>query len=165
MRVRYAIIAALALILTAGLSQASTTGYVANLSGTNEVPANASPATGIAFLVYDNVANTPTTNVSFSGLTAPLTATHIHGPAAVGVNAGVIHFLATTSPPLGLVSGSYNDTWSGLTATQQGWLTGGLLYVNLHTGNFPGGEIRGQILPDATPTANVSWGRIKSLYR
>lgn len=168
MRVRYAIIAALALTLTAGgagLSQASTTGYVAHLSGLNEVGPNASPATGTAFLVYDNVLNTLTTSVTFSGLTAPLTATHIHGPAAIGVNAGVIHFLATTSPPIGLTTGSYNDTWVGLTATQQGWLTGGLLYVNLHTGQFPGGEIRGQVLPDATPNLTVSWGRIKSLYR
>ena len=168
MRVRYAIIAALALTLTAGsagLSHASTTGYVAHLSGLNEVPPNASPATGTAFLTYDDVANTLTTNVTFSGLTAPLTATHIHGPAGPGANAGVIHSLASTSPPIGFTSGSYSDTWSGLTATQQGWLSSGLMYVNLHTGNFPGGEIRGQVLPDATPTVTVSWGRIKSLYR
>jgi hypothetical protein len=61
--------------------------------------------------------------------------------------------------------GTINDTWSGLTATQVGWLNTQQLYVNIHSQQFPGGEIRGQILPEATPTGVASWGKIKMLYR
>ena len=166
MRFRYSILVLLASALVlggAGASHATTFGYSASLSGANEVPANPSPGTGSAFLVYDDVANTLTTSISFCGLTAGLTASHIHGPAAPGVNAGVLHGFPAT--PLGSMCGSYGDVWSGLTATQVGYLNDGLLYINLHTTNFPGGEIRGQIYPDATPSRPMSWGRIKMLYR
>lgn len=165
MRVRYSIlvlVSALALG-TATHALAATFGFVANLSGLNEVGPNASPATGMAFIVYDNVANTLTTSGSFTGLVAPLTAGHIHGPAPIGVNASVIHPFSAL--PLGSTSGVWNDVWVGLTATQVGYLNSGLLYVNLHSQSFPGGEIRGQVLPDATPSRKVTWGKIKALYR
>lgn len=167
MHLRYSIIAALASALVlggAGASLATTFSYIATLSGLQEVPPNASPATGSAFLVYDDAANALTTSITFSGLTAGVTASHIHGPAAPGVAAGVVHGFAST--PLGATSGSYNDVWTGLTAAQVGNLNGSLLYVNLHNQNFPGGEIRGQIIPEsATPARAVTWGKIKALYR
>src|SRR5713101_1039619 len=153
MRVRYSILVALgsALILVgAGTAPATTTSYIATLSGLEEVPANPSPATGTAFIVYDDVANTISTTGSFSGLVDILTAGHFHGPAAVGVNAGVIH--GFSGLPLGATSGSWSDVWSGLTSTQVGYLTSGLLYVNLHSHTYPGGEIRGQVKPEATPS-------------
>ncbi len=168
MRVRYSIILALASALALGNAThalATTFGFTATLSGLQEVGPNASPATGTAFLVYDDVANTLSTTVSFAGLLAPLTASHIHGsPTSVpGVNAGVIHPFA--SAPAGATSGTYSDVWVGLTPTQVTWLNGGLLYVNIHSQLYPGGEIRGQIYSDATPSRKVSWGKIKSLYR
>ena len=172
MRVRYSIIVALGLAFALANSTpapAATFGYIATLLGTNEVGPNASPATGQAFLVWDDVAHTLSTSGTFSGLTAPLTAGHIHGPGGPGVNAGVIHgFPALPTPgglPLGATAGSWSDVWLGLSPVQEGYLTSGLLYVNLHTQNFPGGEIRGQVRPDATPSHAVSWGRIKALYR
>ena len=172
MRVRYSLIPilAVALIAASAPSHATTTSYVANLSGANEVPPNASPATGTGFVVYDDVANSITTSVTYSGLLANMTATHIHGPALAGANAPVIHFLATTSPPIGTQSGSYNDVWDSsdspaLSAVHIGYLTTQKLYINIHTTQFPGGEIRGQIVPAATPARAVSWGRIKNLYR
>ena len=172
MRVRYSLIPILAvvLIVASAPSHATTTSYVANLSGANEVPPNPSPATGTAFVVYDDVANTLSTSVTYSGLVATMTATHIHGPALAGTNAPVIHFLATTSPPLGTQSGSYSDVWDSsdspaLNATHISYLTTQKLYINIHTGTYPGGEIRGQIVPAATPARAVSWGRIKNLYR
>ncbi len=166
LRYRFALLAAFALVLVLGSPNnalAYLVGFSANLQGSQEVPPNASPATGTAILIYDTVANTLTTNITFSGLLAGLTASHIHGPAAPGVNAGVLHGFPTT--PLGSMSGSYSDVWSGLTATQVGYLNTGQLYVNLHTSLYPGGEIRGQILSDPTPTRPSTWGRIKALYR
>jgi hypothetical protein len=167
MRLRYSIILALASALvlgSAGPSLATTFSYVATLDGLQEVPPNASPASGSAFLVYDDVANTLTTSISFAGLLAGVSASHIHGPAAPGVAAGVLHGIPST--PFGATSGSYGDVWSGLTAVQVGYLNGSLLYINLHDSLFPGGEIRGQIIPEpVTPTRAVSWGKIKALYR
>ncbi len=166
MRVRFSILVLLASALVlggAGSSLATTFGYSASINGLNEVPANASPGTGSAFLVYDDVANTLTTSITFCNLLAGLTASHIHGPALPGVNAGVIHGFPAT--PLGSTCGAYGDVWAGLTAAQVGWLNTGMLYINLHTSQFPGGEIRGQIYPDATPARPSSWGRVKALYR
>ena len=165
MRVRYSMILALAsalVLASAASSPAATSSYVANLRGTNEVPANPSPATGTAFIVYDDVAHSLTLSGTFSGLVAPLTAGHYHGPALPGVNASVIHPFTTL--PLGAMSGAWTDFWA-LTPTQEGYLLGGLLYVNLHSTVYPGGEIRGQVVPDATPAHAVTWGRIKALYR
>jgi hypothetical protein len=116
----------------------------------------------MAFIIYDDVAHSLTLSGSFSGLVAGLTAGHYHGPALPGVNASVIH--GYSGLPLGSTFGSWSDLWV-LTPTQEGYLTGGLLYVNLHSQTFPGGEIRGQVVPDATPAHAVSWGRIKALYR
>jgi hypothetical protein len=165
MRVRYSMILALtsALVLASPASSpAALSSYVANLKGTNENPVNASPATGMAFIIYDDVANTLTLSGSFSGLVAPLTAGHYHGPALPGVNASVIH--GFSGLPLGSMAGAWTDLWA-LTPVQVTYLLGGLLYVNLHSQTFPGGEIRGQVVPDATPAHVVSWGRIKALYR
>ena len=38
-----------------------------------------------------------------------------------------------------------------LTADQRRDLLRGLWYVNIHTANNPGGEIRGQVIPHAAP--------------
>ena len=165
MRVRYPLILSLALALTLGAAAsalATTFSYVATLAGTNEVPPNASPATGTGFIVYDDVAATITVSVSWSGLTAPATAGHIHGPGGVGVNAGVL-FPFSGVPAA--TAGSIPTQSFAISSTQVGYLNTALLYVNIHTSNFPGGEIRGQIYPEATPNNAVSWGRLKSLYR
>lgn len=167
MRNRYLTFVVLASILVLGIagnSAATTFNYCATLNGASEVPSNASPGTGSASLVYDDVANTLTTSITFCNLTAGLTASHIHGPAAPGVNAPVLHGFPAT--PLGSTCGSYNDVWSGLTAAQVGYLTSGLLYINLHTTNFPGGEIRGQIVTDCgVSTRSSTWGLIRATYR
>ena len=52
--------------------------FVANLSAANEIPPTASTATGFASVVLDPTAETIQVNVTFSGLTTPDTAAHIH---------------------------------------------------------------------------------------
>jgi hypothetical protein len=51
--------------------------YTANLSGANEAPPNVSPATGSALVTIDNLLNTLSVNISFTGLTVPATAAHL----------------------------------------------------------------------------------------
>jgi hypothetical protein len=131
-----------ALLALTSRSQAATTTFTADLKGSSEVPSNTTTGTGSATVTLDSASNKITWNVSFSGLTGAATAAHIHGPAPVGKNAGVLVWLSTkgktaTSP----LSGS-----ATLTAAQASDMMNGLLYVNVHTAANPGGEIRGQLV-------------------
>jgi len=90
--------------------------------------------------------NTLTFNVTYSGLTGSAILAHIHGPAAAGQFAGVLIDLA---PYNGAGFGT-NGTLSGkvvLSDLQRSYLLEGRLYVNIHTDQNKGGEIRGQIVP------------------
>jgi len=142
------------------------------LSGANEVPPRASPATGFASIVLDPTAQTLQVNVSFSGLTSPDVGAHIHCCAPLGTNVGV----ATTVPafpgfPLNVTSGIYTSVVFDLTqsliynpafVTLEGGLPqaeaaliAGLqaneTYLNIHTVNFGGGEIRGEVTRASVP--------------
>jgi hypothetical protein len=81
--------------------------------------------------------------ISWSGLSGTETVMHFHGPALPNQNAGVqVDFGAisgTSSPSIGATN--INDT-------QEADLLAGLWYVNIHTTIFPGGEIRGQVVPE-----------------
>ncbi len=106
------------------------------LSGRNEVPPNASGASGTAKVELDG--NVIKWNVSYSGTTGPVTAGHFHGPAQPGANAGVVVPFAgpLASPIIGSAT---------LTQAQVDQVKAGLWYVNLHTAANPGGELRGQV--------------------
>jgi hypothetical protein len=112
--------------------------FKATLDGKSEVPPNTSAATGTAEIDYDAATKKLTWKVTYSGLSGPATAAHFHGPAEVGKNAGVEVPIpnAGTSP----VAGS-----ATLTDAQAADLTGGKLYINVHTAANPGGEIRGMV--------------------
>jgi LPXTG-motif cell wall-anchored protein len=147
-------------------SEAAIFQFMANLSGPAEEPPNNSPGTGTASLLFDNVLNSMTLNVSFSGLLGTTTAAHIHccTPTPLMGVAGV----ATPLPsfpgfPLGVMSGTYLRTFDlsspttfnpafpgpngGTPMQAEAQLLSGLLsgraYLNIHTTEFPGGEIRG----------------------
>ncbi|MBK8984023.1 MAG: CHRD domain-containing protein [Ignavibacteria bacterium] len=138
----------LILFLFTGVSNATLYDINVPLSGTQEVPPNASAGTGTLTGTYDDVTNTLVFSVSFSGLTGNTTASHFHGPAAVGVNAGVR--IGLTGFPTGVTSGAYSNTFV-LTAANELELLGDIWYLNIHSSSFGGGEIRGQVY--ATPNA------------
>ena len=119
-------------------SSGNTTRYHANLSGSQEVPANPSTGTGTADVEIDTTTNTLKWNVSYSGLSGPATAGHIHGPAAPGANAGVM-------VPFPSVSSSSFQGTAQVTPAQAAAIASGQTYVNIHTAANPGGEIRGQL--------------------
>jgi hypothetical protein len=149
--------------------------YFANLNGPNESPSNVSPGTGLANVTIDVVAHTMLVEVTFAGLLAPDTASHIHCCTDVpGVStAGV----ATTTPtftgfPGGVTSGFYSNTFDmtlassynpsfvtaqgGTTSSAEADLAAGIAagkaYLNIHTSLFPGGEIRGFLDPVPEPS-------------
>jgi len=93
--------------------------------------------TGSATITYDDVTNLLSWSLSYSGLSGTANAAHFHGPAAPGVNAGVQVGIGTANPAIGSAT---------LSATQEGYLLSELLYINVHTTTFSGGEIRGQVL-------------------
>jgi hypothetical protein len=143
-------------VLAATSASAVIINFSATLEGIQEVPPNASPATGSAVCVMDTDANTLNYTISFSGLTATQTAAHFHGFAPAGVNAGVLHGLALGSPVIGV--------WNYMEA-QEANIIAGLTYINVHTQAFPGGEIRGQVLQDVVGVEPATFSKIRSLYR
>jgi len=157
MRHRYSL-ALLALLLVPSIAF-SATGFSTVLSGAAEVPANGSPGSGTAVVVLNDAQTSFSYTVTYTGLVAGVTASHIH-KAAVGVNGGV---LFPFTPPLGTTSGTFSGTVV-VTAANVADLLAGLYYVNIHTGTYPGGELRGQLTGDATPAQRGTWGRIKALY-
>jgi CHRD domain/PEP-CTERM motif len=165
-------ISAAAFCIFATQASAALLIYEAALSGPAESPAKASPGIGFAEVDIDTVANTMTVNVSFSGLLSPTTASHIHCCTPTP-DAGTA-IVATQTPtfmnfPLGVTSGTYNNggaafdmtlassynpafvTANGGTALSafaalEAGLVAGDAYLNIHTTEFPGGEIRGFLL-------------------
>src|ERR1041385_7666711 len=155
--------------------------YAAVLNGPNESPANASPGTGFADVVYNDVLHTLQVQVTFGGLTGTTTASHIHAATTVAGTgtAGV----ATTTPtfagfPLGVTGGSYSNTLDltasssynpsyitsngGTTASAEAALVAAIAadkaYLNIHTTTFGGGEIRGFLVPVPEPSSMALLG-------
>jgi CHRD domain len=112
------------------------------LTGSLEVPAVETAAKGMANLTYDPATRVVTWTISYSGLSGPVTMAHFHGPAAKGENAGVQIWLTQQgSPAENPIKGQ-----ATLTAEQAKDLSAGKWYVNLHTKDHPGGEIRGLVV-------------------
>ena len=147
---------ALALVIPAH----ADTIYSAVLLGSNEVPPTGSSGTGVG--VFTLSGNMLTIDETFTGLTAPATAAHIHCCGPVGVNEMVA---VPFTPFPNATAGAFNTTvdlslagtYTAGFITQEGGtaalaeaslisaLNSGNTYANIHNATFPGGEIRGQI--------------------
>jgi hypothetical protein len=164
---------ALALVLVAVVSSradATSILYTATLSGANEVPPTGSLATGLisVSLTGDILAVVE----SFSGLTVPAMAAHIHCCGPAGTNQFVaVPFSSFPNATSGTymnsfdltLTASYNGAFitahGGTAASAEAALIAGLnsgnAYANIHDSTFPGGEIRGQLViqpaADAVP--------------
>ena len=116
--------------------------FTANLTSAQEVPANASTARGFARIFLNESAGTINYTITFTGLSSNQSASHVHAAAAgtIGVNSGVIIDTGNTGATSGTLTGS-----SPITPTQIIWLREHRAYINVHSANFPGGEIRGQL--------------------
>lgn len=111
-------------------------------SGAQESPAVATSATSTLTGSYNTGTNRLEYTVNWTGLTGPATMVHFHGPATVGVNAGVITDLSiTTAGITGTASGSLV-----LADTSEVHLLSGKMYYNIHTAANVDGEVRGQVI-------------------
>lgn len=160
-----------AAFLAVSVAQAAPVTLTAVLNGPNESPANASPGTGFATVIFDSAAHTLSVTVNFSGLLGTTTASHIHCCTAVpkAGTAGVATEVPTFGGfPLGVTSGSYSHFYDmslaasfnpafvtshgGTLASAEAALFAGMVlgesYLNIHTSVFPGGEIRGFLVPE-----------------
>lgn len=129
----------------AGAASPGCAGWRASLAGSNEVPPNASSATG-SFSAKAGTGEI-TYTLTWNNLTSGVIAAHIH-LAPVGVNGPIVIPLTVS---LGTTSGSTSAT----TAVDQALIdqifaSPGSYYVNVHSEFYPGGEIRDQ-LRCATP--------------
>jgi hypothetical protein len=112
------------------------TTFKAVINGASETPVNASTASGTATLTYNNDTKIFTVVVNYTGVTA--VAAHIH-KGAVGVAGNVIFGFDAPASPI-------NYTSPALDATQEADLMADLYYVNIHSVQYPAGEIRGQLI-------------------
>ena len=116
--------------------------FTAVLRGLQEVPPNLSSAAGNATLVLAADERSALLSLDFNGLSSPQVSWHIH-MADTGVSGGVIF----STPTLGSFS---NVLWTFVpvgnlsVADQVQALKQGQLYINVHSANYPNGEIRGQ---------------------
>jgi hypothetical protein len=139
-----------------GAVLAVPTNFVAHLSGGEEVPANDSRAQGQAvFQLRDDGLHYRLIVANIENVTMA----HIH-LAPAGANGPVVVWLYPSAPPAQLIPGRSNGVLATgviTSANLVGQLTGqsldalvehltnGNAYVNVHTSQFPGGEVRGQI--------------------
>jgi hypothetical protein len=116
------------------------------MNGAQEVPPVATPGTGLGTIIVNMATATISGTVSFSGLTSPTTAGHIH-VAPAGVNGPVI---IPMIEGLGVTEGTMLIPETPLFPEHMVALNNNQLYLNIHTTNNLGGEIRGQILFTST---------------
>lgn len=165
-----------AVLMLSPVARADQLVFTTTLTGSQEVPPSGSPGIGSALVTLDTVTNILTVNVSFAGLVSPTTASHIHCCTPPGANA----LVATAVPtfpgfPLGVTTGTYlmsfdltsastynpafitahGGTVAGAQAAFITGLTNGLTYLNIHTQQFPGGEIRGQLVGEIPEPASL----------
>lgn len=154
-----AIAALMANLLAAPLVHSQTERFSASLSGANEVPPINTAGTGNFEMAIQQ--GTITFSLTFSDLSSSLTVAHLHfAPSKVA--GGVMIFLcggggqaacpaATSGSITGTITAA-NVTGPGSQGIAAGDLDSALeavredlAYANMHTTNFPGGEIRGQV--------------------
>jgi hypothetical protein len=152
-------------LLVLGPAASAGDNFVAPLSGGEEVPARDTPATGVAKFKLREDGTALLFKVNVSDI-ENVVAAHIHC-GAVGVNGPVGVTLFGALPAGGAVEGTLAEGtitapdpgnacgWADLAAVLAA-IESGATYVNVHTndgvpppntgpGDFPGGEIRGQI--------------------
>ncbi len=163
--------------------------FFATIDESQEVPVRGSDATGTALLELNDDKTALSIHIvieglDFDGLQTPddaldnVTGLHIHR-APAGVNAGVVFGMIGPSHD---THGDFHLEIDGLTATittvwredegNNTTLTDELpflftqgLYINVHTQQWTGGEIRGQIVPEPASLALLGLGSLIALRR
>jgi hypothetical protein len=143
--------------------------FAARLRGLEEVPSISSAGAGFLLATLNDAETALSFTIVYFGLSSTVTQSHIH-VGQLSVNGGITLFFCTNlTPPAGVPAPQactnnpgINSISGTLTAADvlavgaQGVAAGafadviramkaGDTYANVHTSNFPGGEIRGQV--------------------
>jgi CHRD domain len=146
-------------LIAVGVAAGSMNGrWHTHATGDNEVPPNASLAQGQANLKLSDDGTSLSFKLNVANI-ENVTQAHIH-MAPAGTNGGIVAWLYPSAPPLQLIPGRSSGTLGEGTITAAS-LTGplagqplsalvaaieaGNAYVNVHTTQFPPGEVRGQL--------------------
>lgn len=130
-------------LLLLGVANGQMRYFYSQMSGANEIPANGSTGSGVLVAKFNTTTKFLEVYGNYSGLTTSASAAHIHTGAA-GASGGVLFGVGHTGGVDGILTGS-----ATLDATAEANLLATSLYVNVHSGTFPGGEIRAQLNPIA----------------
>lgn len=159
MRTRVVLLAFALGFVAVGMAAAGLNGrWSAHATGDSEVPPNASRAQAQANLKLSDDGLSLSYRLNVANIENVLQA-HIH-MAAAGVNGPIVAWLYPSGPPAQLIPGRSGGTLGEGTITAAS-LTGplagrplsalidamdaGNAYVNVHTSQFPPGEVRGQL--------------------
>lgn len=116
-------------------------GFTSVLDGLQETPSTNSPAVGTGWLSYgspNSETDTAFYEFTVANLTSPITGSHFH-LASTGTAGPVL-------TPIPLTGNTVKSSWVFDDQNLSTRLLNGNIYANVHTSNFPDGEIRGQIL-------------------
>jgi hypothetical protein len=132
-------------LVSAMPAHAVTYVYAASMNAAAEGAGVVSPGQGFAVVTFDDVALTVNVTENWAFLTSAVTGNHIHCCTAVAGAGSSPVFVPFNAVPTG-TSGFYTNTFTLSSSAFGTLLTGtasGKAYVNLHTSNYGGGEIRG----------------------
>jgi uncharacterized protein (TIGR03118 family) len=125
-----------ALFNNAGLNTTTGELYLAQLDGAQPVPPSGVPVKALAILRQGRTSPRLFVSLYSEGLSSAQTEVHLHRPAMAGSNAPVI---------VNLPTGQLVNFQTALTNPQFLDLSAGRVYIDIHTTNFPNGELRGQL--------------------
>ncbi|HEX8567594.1 MAG TPA: CHRD domain-containing protein [Pyrinomonadaceae bacterium] len=111
------------------------------LSGRQTVPANNSPGNGTCMVTINLTQTQGTVECRYRNLSSNVTGVHIHENGPVAVNGPIRFDLTFTGGTTGTISSRTFTT----TPAQVADMRSNKWYVDIHTANFPNGEIRGQV--------------------
>lgn len=156
-------------------AQAAPIVFRADLLGANEVPPVNTTGSGTGIVTFDPIAHTMRVQVTFEDLVSPSSVAHIHAPRNPATGIGGVATAVPTFPgfPAGVFEGTYDETFDTLSlatynptfvannggsaanaeAALLGFMLDGLAYLNVHSSQFPGGEIRGDLLKVPEPAS------------
>ena len=134
----------LTIILSAmmfSITAAAQQKFSVSLNGRQEVPANNSSGSGSCMVTLNQTQTQFTVTCNYRNLTSNAVGAHIHDNGPVGVNSPIRFDFSFTGGTIGTIGPLVFNT----TPAQVADLRANRWYVNIHTSNFPGGEIRGQV--------------------
>ncbi|RBP02303.1 CHRD domain-containing protein [Roseiarcus fermentans] len=142
-RAALAALVTLGLLATGSQALAYKISIQATLSGGAEVPRNDSKAQGQMIGTLDTDTNTLEWSVTYKGIDTPVIGAHFHGPVSYIGSTSEENAPIQVGTPGNLASPFHGV--AKIDETQASDLKGGRYYFNVHSKQFPAGEIRGPV--------------------